>query len=149
MFLSATNPAFAIPKMEEKNFFASLRSSETNVRAGPGGNYPVKYKFTIRGIPVMVINEYDNWYEIKDYDGETGWVNQNLLTKKRTVLARTAKSFINLYSAETEKSRVILRIENNVIGELIKCKANWCGIKVKDKKGWVDRKEIWGDDVEE
>jgi SH3-like domain-containing protein len=105
--------------------------------------------FKLRGVPVKVISEYDNWNEIKDYDGETGWVNQNLLTKKRMAMIKTAKTFVNLHSAETEKSRVILRIENNVVAELIKCSGDWCGIKIEGKKGWVDRKELWGVDAKD
>ena len=146
ILLSFSNSVSAAQEMQDKDFFASLRASETNVRAGPGGQYPIKFTFKLRGIPVKIISEYDNWSEIKDYDGETGWVNQNLLTKKRTIMVKTAKTFINLHSAETEKSRVILRMENHVIAELIKCSIDWCGIKVEGKKGWVDRKEIWGVD---
>lgn len=141
-----SNPALAVQEIQERDFFASLRASETNVRAGPGPQYPIKFTFKLRSIPVKIISEYDNWSEIKDYDGETGWVNQNLLTKKRTIMVKTAKTFINLHSAETEKSRVILRMENHVIAELIKCSGDWCGIKIEGKKGWVDRKEIWGVD---
>jgi SH3-like domain-containing protein len=128
----------------EKNFFASLRAVETNVRAGPSQNYPIKFTFKMRGVPVKVINEYDNWYEIKDYDGDTGWVNQNLLTKKRTIIVKTGKSFVNIFSNSTEKSKNILRVENDVIADFIKCTGPWCAVKASGKKGWIERKEIWG-----
>jgi SH3-like domain-containing protein len=128
------------------DYFASLRASETNVRAGPGQDYPKKFTFKIRGIPVKVISEYDNWCEIKDYDGETGWVNQNLLTKKRTVMVKTQKSFINLYSNSTEKSKILLKLEKNVVADLIECNKVWCNVKISGKKGWLERKELWGAD---
>ena len=138
--------AIAFDKPIEKNYFASLRSNETNVRAGPGSQYPIKFSFKLRGLPVKVISEYDNWDEIKDYEGATGWVNQNLITKKRTTIVRTTKSFVNLYAKPAEKSKVILRLENNVIGDFIKCNVEYCGIKVIGKKGWITKKEIWGVD---
>ena len=145
-FFLIKNEIWAFDRPVETNYFASLRSSETNVRAGPGSSYPIKFTFKLRSIPVKVINEYDNWSEIKDYDGDTGWVNQNLLTKKREVMVRTAKSFINLYSKPTEKSSILFRLENNVIGSLIRCKEDWCGIKISNKKGWVKKEELWGVD---
>lgn len=130
--------------VEEVNYFASLRSSETNVRAGPGQNYPIKFTYKIRGIPVRVINEYDNWSEIKDYEGQTGWVTQTLLTKKRTVMTRISKTHTDMHSKDTEKSRVIYHLENNVVGDYIKCDDDWCGVKIENKKGWVKKKDLWG-----
>ncbi len=144
--LLANSQLMAFDKPIEQNYFASLRSNETNVRAGPGSQYPIKFTFKLRGLPVKVISEYDNWDEIKDYEGDTGWVNQNLVTKKRTTIVRTAKSFVNLYSKPTEKSKAMLRLENNVVGDFIKCNVEYCGIKVVGKKGWISKKEIWGVD---
>lgn len=100
-------------------------------------------------MPVKVISTYDNWSEVKDYEGETGWVNQNLVTKKRMVMIRTAKSFVNMHSSTSEKSKIILRLENNVIGDFIRCINGWCGIKVESKKGWVEKRELWGVDEKE
>lgn len=138
----------ALREVEEKNYFSSLRSAETNVRAGPGQNYPIKFTFKAKAVPVRVINEYDNWCEIEDYEGQSGWVSQNLLTKKRTLLVRTSKPFVDMYSKNNEKSRVIFHLENNVTGEYLKCVDNWCAIKVNDKKGWVKRGDIFGDEDE-
>ena len=139
--------AFAAPKqIQEVNYFASLRANETNVRSGPGQNYPIKFTFKMRGIPVRVISEYDNWNEIEDFEGQSGWVTQSLLTKKRTLLVRITKSFSNMHSKPSEKSRVIYRLENNVVGDYLKCVDDWCGIKVENKKGWVQKADIFGDD---
>lgn len=138
--------SFAIEKITEQNYFASLRSSETNVRSGPGQNYPVKFTFKIKAIPVKVISEYDNWNEIRDYQGQTGWVSQNLLTKKRTLMVRITDPAINMYSKETAKSKIVYKLENNVIGDYLGCNNNWCEIKINGKKGWVERVNLWGSD---
>ena len=91
--------AFAAPKqIQEVNYFSSLRAAETNVRSGPGQNYPIKFTFKLRGLPVRVISEYDNWNEIEDFEGQSGWVTQSLLTKKRTLLVRIKKGFTTMHS---------------------------------------------------
>lgn len=138
-------PTLASRTITEVNYFASLRN-ETNVRSGPGQNYPIKFTFKLRGLPVRVISEYDNWNEIEDYEGQTGWVTQSLLTKKRTLMVRTTKSFINMHSKNNEKSRIIFRLENNVIGDYLKCAEDWCGIKINNKKGWVQKGDLYGVD---
>lgn len=147
-FLFLTTPALASRTITEVNYFASLRSADTNVRAGPGQNYPIKFTFKLRGLPVRVISEYDNWNEIEDYEGQTGWVTQSLLTKKRTLMVRTAKSFVNMHSKNNEKSRIIFRLENNVLGDYSKCLEDWCGIKINGKKGWVQKADLFGVDEE-
>ncbi|MBP7709478.1 MAG: SH3 domain-containing protein [Rickettsiales bacterium] len=149
IFSLLSTPALASRAITEVNYFASLRAAETNVRAGPGQNYPIKFTFKLRGLPVRVINEYDNWNEIEDFEGQTGWVTQSLLTKKRTLLVQTKNSFINMHSKNNAKSRIIFRLENNVVGDYLKCSESWCGIKVAGKKGWVQRDEVFGGDEAE
>lgn len=131
-------------QVQPQNYFASLRASETNVRAGPGQHYPVKFTFKAKGVPVRVISEYDNWNEIEDYEGQTGWVSQSLLTKKRTLLITTAKEFVNLHAKNNEKSRVLYHLQNHVVVQFIKCVKDWCGVEIKDKKGWIKRSEVYG-----
>lgn len=145
-FVCIASFAQASRTINEVNYFASLRAAETNVRAGPGQNYPIKFTFKLRGLPVRVINEYDNWNEIEDFEGQTGWVTQSLLTKKRTLLIQTKNSFINMHSKNNEKSRIIFRLENNVVGDYLKCLEDWCGIKINNKKGWVQKSELFGAD---
>jgi SH3-like domain-containing protein len=141
-FISSNS--FCARTIEEVNYFASLRANETNVRSGPGQQYPIKFTFKLRGVPVRVISEYDNWNEIEDYEGQTGWVTQSLLTKKRTLMVRTTKSFINMHGKNNEKSRILYRLEKNVIGDYLKCSEDWCAIKIEGKKGWVEKSEVFG-----
>ena len=34
-----------------------------------------------------IIQEYDNWRRVRDSDGSEGWINQSLLSGKRTAIA--------------------------------------------------------------
>ena len=88
--------AFANRTIQNVSYYASLRSGETNVRAGPGQNYPVKFTFKLRGMPVRVVSEYDNWSEIEDYENQTGWVMQSLLTDNRNIWAGTDNGLLLL-----------------------------------------------------
>lgn len=125
-------------------YFASLRSSETNVRAGPSLNYPIKFTYMIKSIPVKVIKDYQNWSEIEDYEGQTGWISKGLITKKRTVMVDISKSSINMYKKNKDNSEVILKLENSVIADYIQCIKNWCAIEIEDQKGWVEKKYLFG-----
>jgi len=140
------NIALASKQMQEKNYFASLRSSKTNVRSGPGLGYPIKFTFFQRGLPIHVVSEYDNWSEIRDFEGSSGWITNSLITKRRTLLIQTKAEFINMHKKPNEKSTIIYRLENNVIGSYIKCleEEDWCALEVENKKGWVRKNYLFG-----
>jgi SH3-like domain-containing protein len=140
--------SFATQQVSKTDYFASLRSSETNVRSGPGQNYPIKFTYNLKAIPIHVINEYDNWSEIEDYEKQTGWISQSLLTKKRTVMVRIVKDFTDMHSKSNHKSRIIYHLENNVVADYLGCAKEWCEIKVNNKKGWVLKIDLFGVDEE-
>ena len=66
--------------------YASFKSSEVNLRAGPGENYPKQWVYQRAGMPVEIFEEWDTWRRVRDYQGVTGWVSVNLLTSKRTAV---------------------------------------------------------------
>lgn len=145
-FLINANNSFALPKIKETNYFASIRATKANVRSGPGTNYPIKFIFKLQGMPVNVISEYDNWNEIKDFEGQTGWISQSLISKKRTLMVQSSRNLVNMHSKNSEKSRIILRLENKVVGSHVKCLKKWCALKVNGKKGWVKKQDLFGDE---
>ena len=72
--------------------FVSLKASRVNVRVGPGEDYRVAWIFAKPGLPIEVIQEFDNWRRIRDSDGQVGWVFQSLLSGKRTAVVAPWKS---------------------------------------------------------
>ena len=67
--------------------FVSLKSGSVNSRIGPGVNYPVDWLYLKPGLPMEIIQEYDNWRRVRDADGAEGWINQSLLSGERTAIA--------------------------------------------------------------
>jgi len=67
--------------------FVSLKSGRVNARIGPGVNYPVDWLYLKPGLPVEITQEFENWRRVRDSDGSEGWINQSLLSGKRTGIA--------------------------------------------------------------
>jgi SH3-like domain-containing protein len=123
--------------------FASLRSDEVNVRTGPGTRYPIDWVFKRKGMPVEIVAEYENWRKIRDWQGASGWVHQNLLTGKRSFIipAKTA----SLHKTPAIAAEVIAKLEPEVMGEIRSCTGDWCRVRVTGGvTGWLERTEIWG-----
>jgi len=138
MFLSTTLSAEKIPVPR----FVSLKSNEINQRVGPGPNYPVEWIYLKAGLPVEIIAEFDNWRKIRDMDGVEGWVHQSMVCSKRHGVIQGAETLI--YSKEDLKSQPLVRLEPGVIVEILKCRNEWCQVRVFDFKGWVQRAFLWG-----
>ena len=66
--------------------FVSLKSDEVNARVGPGADYQIAWVFRRAGLPVEVLAEFENWRQIRDSSGSTGWVNAGLTSARRTAV---------------------------------------------------------------
>ena len=143
--------AVAAPKTDADSLprMASLRSSLVNARSGPGRRYPVDWIYTQRGAPVEIIQEYvyeqELWYQIKDWENSTGWVHHTMISNNRFAKVIT-QGENNLYARQDYKSKVIARVESDVVGAVKKCPKNeeFCLIKFSSIEGWMPKKDIFG-----
>ena len=127
--------------------YVSLRSSEINVRRGPGLDYRKDWIFQRAGLPVRVVDEYGDWRRIIDKDDAGGWVYHAMITGRRTVLITADDVIFRENPAET--SAATARAERGVVARLRACEALWCEVESGGHEGWVQKSAIWGVDAEE
>lgn len=125
--------------------FVSLRSDKVYARSGPDVKYPIEWVYTQKSAPVEVISEYNDWRRIKDWQGSESWIKSQMLNKKRYVKV-ISQGENNLYIKDNFKSKVIARIEDEVVGEIKKCPANndFCLLKFGNYQGWMPKQNIFG-----
>lgn len=122
--------------------FVSLAETEVNARTGPGREYPIRWLYLRRDLPVKIVEEHDVWRKILDPEGGEGWVHSQLLTSRRNVMV--IGGIEDLHRTASAESRVVLRAEAGVVGRLLDCQTEWCLIEIDNKRGWVRRGSIWG-----
>jgi SH3-like domain-containing protein len=123
--------------------FVSLDADKVNLRTGPGQRYPIDWVLTRRDMPVEVIAQFENWRRIREWDGTTGWVQQNLLTGKRHAII--AKGEVRPIHRDPDPgSTLVARAEPGVVGRLTECRAAWCRIETAAVSGWMRRTDLWG-----
>ncbi len=125
--------------------FVTLRSSEVNVRTGPGSRYPVEWVYTRPGLPVEVIAEFDTWRRIRDHDGVEGWVFQPLLSGRRGALV-TGTEPRPVRSEPRADAPLVARAEPGVVGRLLRCPPSgaFCQVQFEGYRGWMARSDFWG-----
>lgn len=130
--------------------FVSLKAKRVNLRIGPGRDYAVAWLYTRSGVPMEVIQEYDNWRRVRDAEGTEGWVYQSLLSGERTAMTapwkkgETTDDFINMHREARTNANVIARLEPGVVVSVKTCNGDWCEAEADGTSGWVQQSEIWG-----
>jgi SH3-like domain-containing protein len=126
--------------------FVSLRADTVNLRTGPGARYPIEYVYHRKGYPLEIIAEFDQWRQVRDWQGTEGWVHQRMVTGARSVVVQGSQQILR-QSADSG-SAPVAKLDPGVIGHLLECSDRWCRIDVQngagDVKGWLARSEIWG-----
>lgn len=123
--------------------FAALASDEVNMRTGPGSQYPVRWVYRRRGLPVKIVAESDQWRQVVDPEGETGWIHSSLLSRRHNVLI-AGKRVVEIRRSPSSGARTLLRVEPGVIAELVSCRKDWCLIDLEGDRGWLRRESLWG-----
>jgi SH3-like domain-containing protein len=128
--------------------FVSLKSERVNVRSGPTKDTDVSWVYTRVGLPVEIIDEYDNWRRIRDAQGGEGWVLHSLLSGKRTALvspvAKGVDDFVPIHASADLKSAITARLQGGVIATVRQCDGHWCRITGEGFDGWIEQPRLWG-----
>ena len=125
----------------EKNYFLILKNTKVNVRYGPGFDYPIKYVYKKKNLPIKIIDKKENFRRIIDFKKNSGWIHISQLKK--------GKSFILLedqllFSKPTKYSKPILKIAKGRLLLVKKCKKKWCKVKTEKYIGWIKAINVWG-----
>lgn len=128
--------------------FVSLKSARVNSRIGPGPNYPIDWLYLKSGLPMEIIQEYDNWRRVRDADGSEGWINQSLLSGRRTAIAapwqRGKDTRIELLSEPSKDAGKVAIIEPGAVGSIKACNGDWCEMTFAGHTGWLSQRLLWG-----
>lgn len=135
---AATDEAQSLPVPR----FVTLGADEVNLRTGPGLRYPVRLVVRKEGVPVEVIREFDVWCQVRDVDGDEGWVHKSMLSGRRAVVVRGQVQ--TLLKKPDPASRPVVKLEPGVIAALEGCLGEWCSLSTAGYEGWAKRSELWG-----
>ncbi|WP_274423781.1 SH3 domain-containing protein [Chelativorans sp. YIM 93263] len=128
--------------------FVSLKSSRVNMRVGPGTKYAVKWMYVRSGLPLEIIQEYDNWRRVRDAEGEEGWIHHTLLSGRRTGVVApwfdADSTSLPLLRSASEGARVVAQVDPGAIGEVTQCDGQWCRMRFGETTGWIVQSSIWG-----
>ena len=132
---------FSIQHLNAEEKFLSLKNNKTNVRYGPGLDYPIKYIYRKINLPVKQIDKKENWRRVIFLDNNSGWIHDSQLKKSNSIISLKNKI---LFKKPSNFSEPVARLEKGRLLIIKKCEDNWCNVTTDDYTGWVKVKNIWG-----
>ena len=101
-------------------------------------------------MPVIVVNEMDNWRKIRDIEGGESWVRSVALSGIETGVIT---KYTPLLKSSKPTARVLAQLNPNVLLKLKSCGVDYCAVEIdpevkkgkkKGRQGYVARRDIWG-----
>ena len=91
----------------ENNYFLMLKNNKVNVRYGPGLDYPIKYIYKKKFLPIKVIDKKENFRRIIDFKNNSGWIHASQLKKGEAFILLEDQI---LFTKPTKYSKPILKM---------------------------------------
>ena len=131
----------SVPLLHAEEKFLSLKKNKTNVRYGPGLDYPVKYIYRKINLPVKQIDKKENWRRVIFLDNNSGWIHWSQLKPSNSIITIEEKV---LFKKPSNFSEPIAKLEKGRLLVIKKCDGNWCNVTTNKHKGWIKIKSVWG-----
>ena len=125
---------FKIPR------FVSTKSNEVNLRLGSSENFPIVLQYIQKNLPLEVIDEYESWRKINDFNGNQGWIHKSLLKGDRYTIIKKEISNIHI----RPNGYIVGKIGYKNLLQINSCIKNWCSVNYENGKGWINKKFLWG-----
>ena len=137
-------PIKQFKKIDDSIFekYVSFKKNKVNVRYGPSFEYPIKYVYLKKNLPIKVIDKKENFRRIIDHKKNSGWIHWTQLKKSKSLIATSNKI---LFKKPTKYSKPLAKIEKGRLLIVRKCEKNWCNIETEKFSGWIDKTNIWGE----
>lgn len=144
LFLAAT-VALGEARAQDRDvpYWATLRFDEVNMRVGPSSEYKIDWVYKRKGLPVKVVRLREGWRLVEDHEGEQGWIAASQLSPKLGALV-VGEGLAALLRDPSADAPVSWRAEPGVVGELLRCRDDYCEIDVAGRSGWVAKDRLWG-----
>ncbi len=119
----------------------SVSASKADIRSGAGNNFDVLWK-SEKYYPFSVVKKAGDWYQVKDFQGDEGWVHQSLVGNTPSVI--TAKDKNVLRSEPKPDAKVLFTVGPGIPFKVDKRKDKWILVEHADgDKGWIHESTVW------
>lgn len=120
----------------------SISGSTVNMRDGPSLQSTVLWELR-RGFPLQVTERRGDWLEVKDFEGDTGWVARSLTGDEPHHIV-TSK-ILNVRSGPGLNNEVVVQAQYGELLKTLEKRGDWVRVERETgESGWVSERLVWG-----
>ncbi len=128
---SKTNPTGSV----------SVLKDGANIHSGPDAKKEILWK-VFKGYPLQVISRQGKWAQVVDFDGDKGWITNDLLAKGKTVIVKATTA--NLRAGAGKDYETVAEVKHGVVFKPLNTEGDWIKVKHADgTTGWMLNKLLW------
>lgn len=122
--------------------YLTVTTDKANVRTGAGTNYPSSMEL-FQGYPLQVQKKVGEWYQITDFENDSGWIHQSVVKKGDSAIVNSDKS-VNMRSEPSTESAVVADVERGVVVTVLTTKGKWSQVRhASGTTGWIFAPLLW------
>lgn len=138
LLLSAFMATAAIAKTD----IWSVKSTFLNVREQATTSSPILYKI-VKYFPLEVVGKKGVWRQVKDFEGDIGWVHSDYLSTAKTAIV--TNEFANIRASSSISSEKVGKADYGDVFPVLSVKDKWVEIQMPDSKesAWIYKSLLW------
>ncbi len=111
-------------------------------RRGPGEKYEIVWDKMDKNYPLDVVSKRGDWYYVKDYAGDTSWINRSFVNTWDTVI--TKKDRVNVRSGPGSENPAVFMVDSGVPFRVLRRNGEWLEVQHADgDAGWINERMVW------
>ncbi len=123
--------------------YISVKVPVANIRSGPSETSDLLWKVEAYH-PLLVLENKNNWYHFRDFEGDEGWIYGTLVNKEPSVI--TIKDDCNVRSGPGTNSDILFTTGVGIPFKILKKKGQWLYVLHTDgDRGWIHQSLVWPD----
>jgi SH3-like domain-containing protein len=125
--------------------YVTVNKDGANIRSGPDAKKDLLWE-VYKDFPLQVVKRQKEWVQVKDFEGDTGWIFANLLSKTKRVIVKA--NSVNLRNEPKKDAAMVATVKYGVVFTPLEKKGDWLKVKHEDgTTGWISKTLVWPSDI--
>jgi len=121
----------------------SVVATRANIRSAPSLDASYVVLEVPRYYPLLVQGEKNEFHEVRDYEGRTGWIHKSLLDRTKAVVVEVDRA--NVRKGPGAGFPVVFHAYRGVTFKVLDEKNPWLEVLHESgQRGWVYKSLTWG-----
>jgi SH3-like domain-containing protein len=133
----------AAPSLASPAEYVSAAKDGVTVRANPAADADASWEIFDK-FPLRVKKRQGAWLQVSDFEGDTGWIQESLVTGAKSVIV--SKKRINLRQDPNSDTNnpVVAVVRYGVVFTPLEKKDDWLKVRYADgTEGWLNKDLVW------